>query len=244
MLRVFYFGGMRKLWFQWLLISTLISGCSLIQVQQRLNSHWPGIYQLQIRSEARYEDWELLIKANGKVKLAHKDWRNQSPLKHFKGIALKDEEGVLKISFDEYELQMDSSYAISDTSQFGKGQWRKLNNDTSIFNSSWRLNLMQGYSYAVHGGHFSLSIGPDSTYGGHDGCNGFGGKAEIDSLGHFKIKDMISTLLYCEPHFNGDRYTSKLSQVRRYKVHNFRRLSLHDSLGNALLFLNRSLIVD
>lgn len=244
MLGVFYFGGMRKLRFQWLFLVPLLSACSLLQPKPMLNSHWPGIYQLQIRTEARSEDWELLIKSNGKVKAAQRDWRNNTALERFKGIALNDESGVLKISFGEFTLQMDTSYAFADEQHLGNGQWRKLNNDTSIFNSSWRLNLMQGYSYAAHGGHYSLSFGPDSTYGGHDGCNGFGGRAEIDSVGHFKIKEMISTLLYCEPHLYGDKYTAKLGQVHKYKVHSYKRLSLHDSLGNALMFLDRSLMLD
>ncbi len=99
------------------------------------------------------------------------------------------------------------------------------------------------HALTSHSREMSLSIGKDSIYGGYSGCNGFGGAADIDGNGDFKIRNMNSTLLYCDPPQMDSQYISLLFKARHYSIPKPEELILSDSLGNSILYFNRYTLI-
>lgn len=190
-------------------------------------------------------DLELKVKANGKLELYRVNYGQAYSKDRWKGRGTLNSEGQFSFSIDTLTVTLDSSFRCASPSYLQGEKWLNVDEMKFPFESAWELSIMENYHYAQYGGRpLTLGFSADTLFGGYDGCNSFGGTVEMDSTGTLKFHSMNSTLLYCEPMFLEDRYTAKLFQVRSYKMPSPRRLVLSDSLGNAILYYRRSLMLN
>lgn len=229
--------------FSWILLSIFLLGWKSTPKQDF--NHWEGHYTLKFRSEKRAMDLELKIKANGKSEMHRLNYHDSYFKDRWSGRAKLNEEGNISIIMDSLNILIDSNLRCLEPPFLKGHSWDDVDALKHPFNSSWNLSIMANYHYPEYGGApLTLGFNGDSIYGGYSGCNSFGGAADLDSLGLFSLRNMNSTLLYCEPMDLEERYSSALFKVRSYKIPEPRRLVLYDSLGNALLFYQRQLVLN
>lgn len=190
-------------------------------------------------------DLELKVKSNGKLELYRVNYRQSYSKDQWKTRGQLNEEGHFTFTADTITIVVDSNFRCLSPSYLASQKWHDVDELQYPFNSAWELSIMENYHYPQYGGSpLSLGFSSDTLFGGYAGCNSFGGSAEMDSTGGFKVKSMNSTLLYCEPMDLEERYTAKLFEVRSYKIPSPRQMVLYDSLGNAILFYKRSLVLN
>ena len=109
------------------------------------------------------------------------------------------------------------SLVLVSCSTFKKGADKKSN--LSLDDSSWELQTITNFEVEETRQPITLNFAEESRYGGHSGCNNYGGTFEISGKSILAFSPSIATKMACDIGMDTEsRYLQMLSEVDGYHL--------------------------